>query len=163
MSTALDQLLSLIAAGESLTLELKKSTAEKDRACRSLCALANGQGGYVVFGVTPTTNACWPNPCTRLIAVAAWKTPAPVTPLVCCAAWACWGGASAETLGKTLGKTQNLVLERLTEVPSTSIPELAQQLGKSASAVERAIRKLRTDGKLVRIGPAKGGHWQVVG
>ncbi|MDD5029023.1 MAG: ATP-binding protein, partial [Rhodoferax sp.] len=44
----------LIAAGESLTLELKKSTAEKDRACRSLCALANGQGGQVVFGVTPS-------------------------------------------------------------------------------------------------------------
>ena len=43
----------LIAAGESETLELKKSTAEKDRACRSLCALANGQGGQVVFGVTP--------------------------------------------------------------------------------------------------------------
>ena len=43
----------LIAAGESLTLELKKSTAEKDRACRSLCALANGHGGQVVFGVTP--------------------------------------------------------------------------------------------------------------
>ena len=54
MSTALDQLLSLIAAGESLTLELKKSTAEKDRACRSLCALANGKGCYVVFGVSPT-------------------------------------------------------------------------------------------------------------
>jgi ATP-dependent DNA helicase RecG len=46
-------LLTLIAAGESLTLELKKSTAEKDRACRSLCALANGQGGQVAFGVTP--------------------------------------------------------------------------------------------------------------
>jgi ATP-dependent DNA helicase RecG len=44
----------LIADGESLTLELKKSTAEKDRACRSLCALANGQGGRVVFGVTPS-------------------------------------------------------------------------------------------------------------
>jgi len=43
-----------IAAGESLTLELKKSTAEKDRACRSLGALANGQGGQVVFGMTPT-------------------------------------------------------------------------------------------------------------
>jgi ATP-dependent DNA helicase RecG len=43
----------LISEGESLTLELKKSTAEKDRACRSLCALANGQGGQVVFGVTP--------------------------------------------------------------------------------------------------------------
>ena len=31
--------------GESATLELKKSTAEKDRACRTLCAFANGQGG----------------------------------------------------------------------------------------------------------------------
>lgn len=43
----------LVAAGESVGLELKKSTAEKDRACRTLCALANGQGGMVVFGVTP--------------------------------------------------------------------------------------------------------------
>ncbi|MBK9346594.1 MAG: ATP-binding protein [Burkholderiales bacterium] len=43
----------LVAGGESLTLELKKSTAEKDRACRTVCALANGQGGQVVFGVTP--------------------------------------------------------------------------------------------------------------
>jgi len=43
----------LIAAGESLTLELKKSTAEKDRACRTPCAFANGRGGQVVFGVTP--------------------------------------------------------------------------------------------------------------
>ena len=49
----LSALHTLIAAGESLTLELKKSTAEKDRACRSLCALVNGQGGQVVFGITP--------------------------------------------------------------------------------------------------------------
>ena len=37
-----------------MTLELKKSTAEKERACRTLCALANGQGGLVAFGVTPS-------------------------------------------------------------------------------------------------------------
>ena len=42
-------LTTLIAAGESLTLELKKSTAEKDRACRTLCAMANGQGGLEVL------------------------------------------------------------------------------------------------------------------
>ena len=45
---------SLVADGESLTLEFKKSTAEKDRACRSLCAFANGQGGRLLFGVTPS-------------------------------------------------------------------------------------------------------------
>ena len=41
------------ASGESATLEFKKSTAEKDRACRSLCAFANVSGGRVLFGVTP--------------------------------------------------------------------------------------------------------------
>lgn len=53
MTVSLSTLQTLAAAGESATLELKKSTAEKDRACRSLCAMANGQGGQVVFGVTP--------------------------------------------------------------------------------------------------------------
>ena len=62
---------------------------------------------------------------------------------------------------ETPGKTPNLILDWLTQAPGTSIPELAQHLGKSDSAIERAIRKLRADGKLVRIGPAKGGHWQV--
>ncbi len=33
--------------------KLKKSTAEKDRACRTLCAFADGQGGRVLFGITP--------------------------------------------------------------------------------------------------------------
>jgi len=49
----MNTLSTLIAAGESLTLELKKSTAEKDRACRTLCAFANGRGGKLIFGVTP--------------------------------------------------------------------------------------------------------------
>ena len=44
----------LAAAGESESLEFKKSTAEKDRACRTLCAFANGQGGRLLFGVTPS-------------------------------------------------------------------------------------------------------------
>ena len=76
------------------------------------------------------------------------------------------GGAIEETLGKTLGKTpgktSDLILKWLRDAPGTSIPELAQQLDKSGSAIERAIRKLRAQGKLVRIGPAKGGHWQVI-
>ncbi|MBA3056447.1 MAG: ATP-binding protein [Gammaproteobacteria bacterium] len=46
-------LTALVAQGESQTLELKKSTAEKERACRTLCGFANRLGGVVVFGVTP--------------------------------------------------------------------------------------------------------------
>lgn len=48
-----EQIAALAAAGESATLEFKKSTAEKERACRTLCAFANNEGGRVLFGVTP--------------------------------------------------------------------------------------------------------------
>ncbi len=67
-----------------------------------------------------------------------------------------------ETPGKTPGKAPEMILRQLTLAPTDTIPDLARHLGKSESAIERAIRKLRTDGKLNRIGPAKGGHWQVV-
>ena len=43
-----------VSGGESVTLEFKKSTAEKEKACRTLCAFANGQGGDLIFGVTPS-------------------------------------------------------------------------------------------------------------
>lgn len=49
-----NQLTALAAAGESETMEFKKSTAEKDRACRTLCGFANGKGGRLLFGVTPS-------------------------------------------------------------------------------------------------------------
>ena len=63
--------------------------------------------------------------------------------------------------GETLRKTPDLILLWLAEAPGAFIPVLAKHLGKSDSAIERAIRKLRVDGKLIRIGPAKGGQWQV--
>ena len=68
-----------------------------------------------------------------------------------------------KTLEKTLEKTPNLIITLLRAAPDATISELAQKLGKSDSAIERAIRKLRAEGKLTRIGPAKGGRWQVMG
>jgi len=41
-----------IRAGESETLELKRSTAQLGRAGETLCAFLNGQGGKVVIGVS---------------------------------------------------------------------------------------------------------------
>jgi len=72
------------------------------------------------------------------------------------------GKTPGETLGKTLGKTPEAILAWLNQKPSATVPELAAQLGRSASAVERAMRKLREEGRLIRVGPDKGGHWQVI-
>ena len=62
----------------------------------------------------------------------------------------------------TPGKTPERILGLLRDAPELSIPELAERLGRSVSAIERAIRKLRQAGRLVRIGPDKGGHWKVM-
>jgi len=54
------------------------------------------------------------------------------------------------------------ILEILSDQPTLTIPEIAKMINKSDSATERAIRKLREAGLIMRIGPAKGGYWQVI-
>ena len=66
------------------------------------------------------------------------------------------------TPGITPGKMPERILALLRAKPDLSTPELASSLGKSVSAVERAIRKLRVARRLERIGPAKGGQWKVL-
>ena len=63
---------------------------------------------------------------------------------------------------KTREKTAAAILRMFGEQPEMSIAELAERLGKVPSTIERAIRKLRESGRLKRIGPDKGGHWQVI-
>lgn len=40
--------------------------------------------------------------------------------------------------------------------------EIADTLGITQRAVEKQIAKLREEGRIRRIGPAKGGHWEAV-
>lgn len=71
-------------------------------------------------------------------------------------------GFPGETPIKTPGKTPERILELLRQFPQLSIPEIATRLEKSESAIERAIRMLRTAGQLVRVGPDKGSYWKVM-
>ncbi len=64
--------------------------------------------------------------------------------------------------GKTPGKTPAEILRLLTDDPALSVAQLAARLGRSESAVNRAVRILRESGRLVRIGPDKGGQWKVI-
>ena len=60
------------------------------------------------------------------------------------------------------GKVTGKILILLNETPALTIPELALTLNKSERTVEQAIRSRRKEGRLRRIGPRKGGHWEVV-
>ena len=63
-----------------------------------------------------------------------------------------------ETSGKTSGKIIELIKNNM----NISIPEMAETIGISERSIERNIESLKKKGLLKRIGPAKGGHWQVI-
>ncbi len=48
----LKELKSIAAGGESEKVEFKRSTGQRTDASKAVCALANGLGGFVLFGVT---------------------------------------------------------------------------------------------------------------
>jgi ATP-dependent DNA helicase RecG len=70
--------------------------------------------------------------------------------------------SGVETLGKTSVKTSVKILELLVKNPEMTLAEIAVLLGKSTRAVEMAATKLAQKGRLKRIGPDKGGHWEVL-
>jgi ATP-dependent DNA helicase RecG len=59
-------------------------------------------------------------------------------------------------------KTPEQILNLLSKNPSMTLAEVAREIGKSLSAVERASTKLVKGGQLKYIGPKKGGHWEIV-
>ncbi len=69
---------------------------------------------------------------------------------------------SGESSGKSSGKTEERLLALLKDHPTMTIPELAAALGRTTRAVEKQVARLRTEGRLRRIGPTKGGRWEVL-
>jgi ATP-dependent DNA helicase RecG len=67
-----------------------------------------------------------------------------------------------EGSGKMSGKMSGKIVESLLERPNITIPELAQRLKRTNRTVERLINRLKADGFIKRIGPAKVGHWEVL-
>ena len=74
----------------------------------------------------------------------------------------CTEDSPGKPLVETPEKTPEKILKALQEDPQRSLAEVATMIGKSASAVERASRRLQEAGKLRRVGPDKGGHWEVL-
>ena len=50
----------------------------------------------------------------------------------------------------------------MAENPTITTRELADIVGLSVKGVEKVIRVLKAEGVLKRIGPDKGGHWEVL-
>ena len=63
---------------------------------------------------------------------------------------------------KTGMKTVDAIISLIRENPSITHDELSEQLGRARSTIIEQISKLKALGRLRRVGPDKGGHWEVV-
>ena len=72
-------------------------------------------------------------------------------------------GGETKTTQKTTQKTREKILRLVRENPQVSMDELASALGITRWGVVWHVRRLKTEGLLKRVGPDRGGHWEVLG
>jgi ATP-dependent DNA helicase RecG len=70
---------------------------------------------------------------------------------------------SGKRLGEKLGETERRIMAILSKDSRATITNIASRLEISTTAVEKQLAKLKRQKLLKRIGPAKGGRWEVVG
>lgn len=70
------------------------------------------------------------------------------------------GEPAADGTGHT---TADRIIELLGENPRHSARTLAESIGISTKGIEKQLAKLKTQGLIKRIGPAKGGTWEIMG
>jgi ATP-dependent DNA helicase RecG len=70
------------------------------------------------------------------------------------------GSPTGSPIGSS--KTEDRILQMLREDPKLSTQQLGDALGISKRAELKQIEKLKEQGRLSRIGSAKGGHWEVL-
>ena len=61
-----------------------------------------------------------------------------------------------------LKTTQEKILSLIEENPNITYAEIVEELGMARSGIAKQIRQLQLIGRIKRIGPYKGGHWEVV-
>jgi ATP-dependent DNA helicase RecG len=72
----------------------------------------------------------------------------------------CWIHTLKSTLKSGL-KTEDKILEIIKRDDKISYDDMADILEMSRRGIAKQIKKLQEDGRLRRVGPDKGGHWEV--
>ncbi len=60
-------------------------------------------------------------------------------------------------------KTADKLIELIKSHPSLTQVGMSNALGISRQAVQKHLSNLKKSGRLRRVGPGKGGHWEVAG
>lgn len=70
--------------------------------------------------------------------------------------------STGKSTGKNTEKSTEKILLYIRKKPTITIAELCEVMGMSDKGIRKNINVLKQKGILVRVGPDKGGHWNVV-
>ena len=73
------------------------------------------------------------------------------------------GNPHEKTRGKTREKTREKIVQLIRDNPTITMDQLAESLEVSVKGVEWQLNSLKRDNVIKRVGPDKGGHWEVLG
>ena len=65
------------------------------------------------------------------------------------------------SVGKGVVKSVVKILHLIAQYPDITRERLAREVGLSVRGVEKNLAQLKSEGKIVRVGGRKGGHWEV--
>ncbi|GDX90617.1 hypothetical protein LBMAG46_06220 [Planctomycetia bacterium] len=69
---------------------------------------------------------------------------------------------SGKSSGKKFGRSASAILKMIEGNPRISAQKMVDSLTISERAIEKNLRSLREQGVIRRIGPANGGHWEII-
>ena len=69
---------------------------------------------------------------------------------------------STEKNNESTQKSTQKILELIAENPKVTTQEMADSIGIIRRSVAKHIKKLQEQGIIRRVGPDKGGHWEIV-
>lgn len=160
---SIENLQKQIAAGEDSTRQFKADVRNAESLASEMAAFANSEGGMLFIGVADDcsipglTGKKDVSRINQLISNAASHLVR--NPLM---SGKVSGKTSGKSTEKSTEKSSEKVLKILKNTPALSAREVADRLEISPRAVEKQIAKLREKGLLRRVGPAEGGHWEVL-
>lgn len=70
--------------------------------------------------------------------------------------------ASKENVGENVGEKDKWLLSLITKNDVAKAKDYAVIMGVNQRTVERQLAKLKDKGLIKRVGPDKGGHWEVI-
>lgn len=137
--------------GERVTLECKKAKSEVPKELwNTYSAFANTIGGLILLGIEEHRKETgWGEPeLKNKIEVDEVELVLPVS-------------ATANGI-KDSQKSSQKIIELIQENPNVTTSEMAEKIGVTRRAIAKITGALQAEGVIRRVGPDKGGHWEII-